>query len=387
MSEQTADREGDPTDMDGGESGHVSTRFWPTTFEERGVVAPFTTPMLSFARVRSDGNEGLEILIPGMSGSTGIYVIAWGGVPELFRMSVHDRALHERIADAKASTPRGMRRCAQEIAMSGLAGTDAVEAARKAYELEENERLLVNYFLISATVDALSASGAKLTLTDITTGAGKKKVRGILSEIAGTLGVSAEQMYADLEVWSDLIAPVGLPHMPQETQLRDLLKRLERFRMIMSEWGRRTNADTDGLSTLTAEVARLTIDISYDILWTIDDFAKEVGPTLQKWRDKEGELRTLLDRISWILDGWEHVIAVWEEAADGPIWEQADALNEIVRMLPLVPKKEIEALKGKAWGQLENALRTHVKALQGWQSGETDLELALRIEKNRAAAL
>jgi hypothetical protein len=367
--------------------GHLSTRFWPSTFEERGVVVPFTTPMLAFARVRQDRNEALEVLVPGMSGGAGTYVIGWASIPEMFRLSVHDRALHEKILEDKASTPRGMRRCAQEIAMTGLAGIDAVEGSKKAHQEEENERLLTNYFLISATVEAMAPGAAKLTLADVTSSAGKKKTRGILDGVAGKLGISSEQLYNHLEVWSDMVAPVGLAAMPQECRLRRLLKDLEQFKSMISGWGERTNADTDGFGTLTGEVARLTIEIAYEIVWSIDDYVGQMPNTLRNWAQNEPELKELLDRLSWVLDGWEHVLAIWNASADGPIYQQAEALAEMVRMLPLVPKKELDALKSQAWGKLENAMRSHVRQLQGWQTGETDLELALRIEKRRAAAL
>src|SRR3546814_3411779 len=59
----------------------------------------------------------------------------------MFRMSVHDRVLHETIADAKATTPRQMRRCANQTATTGLAGPDAIESSQAALRQEENERL------------------------------------------------------------------------------------------------------------------------------------------------------------------------------------------------------------------------------------------------------
>lgn len=367
--------------------GHLSTRFWPSTFEERGVVVPFTTPMLAFARVRRDRNEALEVLVPGMSGGAGTYVIGWPSIPEMFRLSVHDRALHEKIYEDKVSTPRGMRRCAQEIAMTGLAGIDAVESAKKVHQNEENERLLTNYFLISATVEAMAPGAAKLTLADVTSSAGKKKTREILDGVASKLGISSEQLYINLELWSDMVAPVGLASMPQDCRLRRLLKQIEQFSGMIAGWGARTNADVDGYGTLTGEVARLTIEIAYELVWSIDDYVTQMPNTLRNWKRNELGLKELLDRLSWVLDGWEHVLAIWNASAEGPIYQQAEALAEMVRMLPLVPKKELDALKSQAWGKLENAMRSHVRQLQGWQTGETDLELALRIEKRRAAAL
>lgn len=371
----------------GSEGGHLSTRYWPATFEERGVVAPFTTPTLAFSRVRSDRDEGLEILIPGLSGGTGVYVIAWPSVREVFRMSVHDRVLHEAIADAKATTPRQMRRCANQTAMTGLAGPDAVEGSKAALEQEENERLLTNFYLVNSAIDRLAGTTAKLTVAELSSAQGKRQVRQILDGIARKLGASSEQIYASLEVWSDMIAPLGLAIMPQECRLRRLLKRLEAFRMNASEWGRRSNADPEGMSFLAADVARLTLVIGQPVVAEVDAYAGDLGATLAAWRTAEPAIRERVDRLSWLLDGWEHVLTIWDGVLESPIWEQAEAMEEILRMLPLVPKKELERQKGTAWGDLENALRKFVKPMQSWQSGEVDIDLLLRVEQRRARAL
>ncbi len=371
----------------GSGASHVSTRYWPATFEERGVVAPFTTPTLAFSRARSDRNQSLEILIPGLSGGSGVYVIAWPSVREVFRMSVHDRVLHEAIADAKATTPRMMRRCANQTAMTGLAGPDAVECSKAALEQEENERLLTNFYLINSVIDRLSQTQTKLTVAELSSGQGQRKVRAILDDIARRIGTSSEQIYRSLENWSDLIAPLGLAAMPHECRLRRLLKRLEAFRMNAEEWGRRSNADPDGLSFLTADVAKLTLDIGHSVVTEVDAYAADLAGSLAAWKATEPALQERVDRLSWLLDGWEHVLTIWDGVVESPIWEQVEAMEEIVRMLPLIPKKEIERQNADAWGDLENALRRFVKPMQSWQSGEVDIDLLLRVEQRRAKAL
>ena len=37
--------------------------YHPTTFQERGVALPFTTPMLGGARARLSHNRGIEIIV------------------------------------------------------------------------------------------------------------------------------------------------------------------------------------------------------------------------------------------------------------------------------------------------------------------------------------
>lgn len=376
-----------PASGDDESGGHLNTRYWPATFEERGVVVPFTTPMLSFARARADGNGGLEVIVPGLSGGSGVYIIGWSGVTDVFRMTVHDRAFHDMIENRKAATPLAMRRCAHEIALTGLSGPDGIEAAEKAIEQEDNERLLTNYYLVNSVVKNLAATDVKLSVSELTSPAGQKKVRGMMADIAKNLNVSSERLYADIETWSEMIAPIGIASMPHECRLRRLLSRLKAFRMNVTAWGRNSHADSDGLAFLTADVALLTLDIGQTLMGEVDDHANDLQHALANWGTVGPEIEDRMNRLSWLLDGWEHVLGIWDSVIEAAIYEQVDALEEIVRMLPLVPTKELEGQKGKAWGELENAMRKFVKPLQNWQSGDTDIELQLRIERRRADAM
>src|SRR3546814_16133562 len=117
--------------------------------------------------------------------------------------------------------------------------------------------------------------------------------------------------------------------------------------MNATEWGRRSQADPDGLSFLAADVAKLTLVVGQPVVAEVDSYAADLGATLAAWRTTEPAIRERVDRLSWLLDGWEHVLAIWDGAVESPIWEQVEAMEEIVRMLPLFPKKEREKQKGK----------------------------------------
>ena len=108
----------------------VSSRFWPATLQERGISIPFTTPSIAFSRVRSDGREGLEVLVPGLSGGQGVYIIPWRGLKDMFKMTVHDRALHEEIDGLKDANPRRVRKIVLSVALTGLAGPKSTKAAQ-----------------------------------------------------------------------------------------------------------------------------------------------------------------------------------------------------------------------------------------------------------------
>lgn len=363
------------------------TKYWPATFHERGVVGPFTTPLLAFSRIRVQDSDRFELLVPGMSGGTGTYVVGWKSIPEVFRLSIHDRALHEKILENKADSPRSVRRCAQDIAISGLAGADAQEAARKARESDLADRQATNLSLIAHTVADLTSGETVLTLEELGTAAGKRKALDTLERIAARLGKSAEQIYLDIEDWSDLVTPLGIPRMQRACRLRDLVRQIDRFRVKISEWGSGTGADSEAVASLTEEVAVVTLSVARDLFAALDSHIADPASTLKTWDATSEIVRGQVERLCWVLDGWEHVLAMWDGVADSKLHEQARALGEMARMLPLVPKSELDQISGHEWGKLEDSLRSHARQALGEKSDESDLELTLRVEKRRAAAL
>src|ERR1700679_4215228 len=85
----------------------------PTTFLERGVAVPFTTPMLLGARARPSDRGGIELIVPNPSGARGFYIVPWSGVCRLCRPTVHDPRLYQRIAEREGVTPSSIRVAAQ----------------------------------------------------------------------------------------------------------------------------------------------------------------------------------------------------------------------------------------------------------------------------------
>jgi hypothetical protein len=106
--------------------------FMPTTFLERGVAVPFTTPLLAGARARPGGRNHLELIVPNPTGGAGVYILPWDDVAALCRPTVHDRQLSKAVASLRTVTPAMTRRVAREVAVVGLAGRGAAAAARSA---------------------------------------------------------------------------------------------------------------------------------------------------------------------------------------------------------------------------------------------------------------
>ena len=131
----------------------LTEAYKPASFAERGVAVPFTTPRLAGARVRAAERTGTEFIVPNPSGGRGVYIMPWTGIASLCRPTLHDKVLSTRIAVLRGVTPATIRRVARAIAGEGLAGEDAMEAARLAADTDQNDRLVTNFLLLMALIE------------------------------------------------------------------------------------------------------------------------------------------------------------------------------------------------------------------------------------------
>src|SRR4051794_14613092 len=120
----------------------LQTPYHPTTFLERGVLVPFTTPTLAAARARTSERSGLELIVANPAGGRGFYVMPWSGVQDFCRPTLHDRQIQERAAALSCVTPGSIRQICRDVAGEGDAGRGAPPAAARRPEQEGEGRAL-----------------------------------------------------------------------------------------------------------------------------------------------------------------------------------------------------------------------------------------------------
>ena len=130
----------------------------PKTFHERGVSAPFTTPLLAGARLRAAQariGQVLEVVIPNPAGRRGVDIVPWPELGDLCRPTVHDTRLAEALAvrlDLAALSPAMVRQTGWEVAAKGYAGRGAAVAA-----LQVQRDGAVRFAMTSARLNAMLA--------------------------------------------------------------------------------------------------------------------------------------------------------------------------------------------------------------------------------------
>lgn len=364
-----------------------SERFWPATFAERGATVPFTTPVLAAARMRSTDPQKVEYLIPGLSGSKGTYVIPAKSMPEMFKMTVHDRALLEEMEAKSATSPHDIRIATLRIASTGLAGSDAAAAAKTILSAAENQELVTRLFVVVRALEQLSTTKEKFVVTDLMSDAGKKRARAELTAAGERLDIQLQELLDRLEQWGNMIAPLGVPRSAAVGPMRRVWQQLTVLSRAMRDWAAGDWADDAAPdATLVADVAEETNLVATKPIGELDTALDNIAKFIVPWHETEGQLKAAMDKLGWFFDGWDGVLKVWDSAQGEVHYRQKEAVVEMVRLLPLVPQSEVRSNQQK-WVDMSVSMRRQVRVLEGWNTGEIDLELMMRLEKYKASVI
>ncbi|HLZ65956.1 MAG TPA: hypothetical protein VKQ29_06975 [Aliidongia sp.] len=366
--------------------GNPKSLFLPSTFEERGTVAPFTTPTLALSRVRPDERHGLVLLMPNLGGADGAYVVPWAAVGDVITMSVHDRALHEEVLETRAVTPDAMRVAALKIARTGLAGPKTALAAEAALEAEEAQHVETHFLLILSLLGSLGMSSRTLLTLKPDSEEWEELVRGMLHKAGETLNVDANMVYDRIGALGRILTPIGLSVSRQEGRLRRLMTALSDFRASLHDWSLNDQSEMSPYAAFAAEVAELTVNVAAATFASLDKAVGDISAVISQWHKHVPLAERAANRLSWLLDGWDYILAMWDEVEPGNRIAQREGISQIMRVLPLIPRGETEWDENEVERRQELFQRRRIRAMMDWRTGQYDVELVTRYETIKAQA-
>ncbi len=358
----------------------------PSTFEERGAAVAFTTPLLSQTRVRRGERAKLEVLIPSLSQGMGIYVVAWKAVPEMVSMTMHDRYLHELIVKEESCSPHEIRRATLKAARRGLAGPQAAQAARRALDEDEEQGTLTHYLLILSILKAAGLESPDRLKAGLGTDEGQRLTRRLMTRAAESLRIDATVLYARLAEIATVVAPVGLAGSPKPGRLLRGLNDLRAFKQSIEDWSNEVRSDAAPVAAFCAEVAQHTIGIGEAVLADFHRRVDAIGPLMRDWETGIVRIRNHAIRMAWLLDGWTHITGAWDVALTEDRHQQAVTVNDLFRIIPLLPKKESGQDLVEDAKRVKSVHRRSVRTLEDWRTGQMDVDAIRRIEAVKARA-
>ncbi len=347
----------------------------PTTFLERGIAVPFTTPQLAGARVRPGTRGGLELLVPNPSGGRGIYILPWDGMGALCRPTVHDSRLSAAVGALRVMTPAAIRQAARQAASQGYAGRRAAAAAAAALKAERQSSLLANFALLLQLVRKVEQPGENAVPPEQERPAGVElRARRAIARIAPQLARSPEAVAGALEELSVLYSGIGVPGDRTGARIPILLARLCRMRAALDPYVASANEECALQADLAAHALDLTVACTRAVLEDCHAAIHDIVALLRRWMTESEALATLLARPDWLLDGWDRIVALWEHAGAG-------SLGEIAMLLPIVPREAAGWVNRHI--DISSDMQRHrrkVALFEDWRTGHFLLDLVARNE-------
>jgi hypothetical protein len=352
--------------------------YFPTTFLERGVAVPFTTPLLYGSRARPAQRGNVELVLPNPTGGRGVYVLAWESVREFCHPTVHDRQLILRITALPAITPNAIRHVARAIAAEGMAGEEAMEAALATAESGREELVTSNYMLLMKLIEQVDATvaghGQDLSMQDL-----ERRAQIAVARIAPQIGKSAGWVATALEALADVLCDVGINARSQNARMARMLDLLQAVRSEIAAWSRRNDDDIlAGYATMICDVADVTLSLAATTVNQAQALTRSVVDLLRTWANDPGSVTQAANRPEWLLDGWEQICRLWRQASQ-PATQRA-ALAEIAQLVPVLPREAMDWAGITVDSEKLMLLRRFVPLNEDWRTGAIVFELIARNE-------
>lgn len=359
--------------------------YHPTTFLERGVALPFTTPRLGGTRARPGKKHSVELVVPNLSGGRGVYIMPWTSLTALCRPTLHDKIFSQKIANVVNVTPGTIRRIAREIAAEGLAGEEAMEAARIATDADKGDRVVTNFRLLMLLVDQVGRRFRPSSLTAAATEGLDPSARARLTVewISPRLGQTGTWTANALEELADVLAHIGVGSTGTIGRIPRLTSLLAEVRAEIADWGTaKREEDQAAYARMICAVVDVTLSLAQTMVSKAQGLPDNMVELLRSWATDPGSVIELVSRPEWLLDGWEQICLIWRNASDDAM--RRAAMAEIATLIPILPKEVNDWCSTQYEIDSLNRFRRLVQLNEDWFTGSLVFDLIARNEHFRA---
>ncbi len=363
---------------------HDRDRPRPLPLAERTVGLPFTTPLISGAKVRLTKGGAVELLVPNPAGGRGFYVLDLRGTRDYCQLTVHDEMLLENLLSMDAITPATVRKCARDVALAGAAGRDVAAAARKAAERDDGIVKLTNYLMLMRLLRNVGIGESELQWRDGESRAVQGELKRRLVSLTPRIGLTADEVLDTVGDIAFYAAGIGFAGSDIRTRHPLILEQLRPFAQAIGRWSalesgenrERAEQIIDCANWTHREVAPLIVDCQTRL--------EDIPELVRAWRDDRGDVRERFSLPDWLLDGWPEIVNLWATAAGDDRSMQRAAVMQIHRLLPLAQliaeKGTVEVMRVDSSFIRSRSVKLH----EDWRTGVVMSGMRARAEALRA---
>jgi hypothetical protein len=372
----------------------------PRSFRERGLAAPFTTPMLIGARLRQAG-PALEAIVPNPSGGRGVYILPWGNIAALGRPTMHDVVLGRVLSGLLAGegegvlSPRLLAKAVEQTALQGLAGRPAAAAAAEAARAAQAGLAATRLALLTrVTTQIEGPNPVGCALSDETPEGFEQRGLAALATLAAELGRPTPALVTAIDQLAAQFAGIGVDTARAEAALPRLVLALGALQHDLTTWaqaesgqsGECPQAETRDALAL-AGAAELTARMAGKLLEQARAPLADPREALKNFLAAPSHIPPPIlagcDRPVWLLDGWDMICRIWHAAPE--LLACHHAIRDMARSLPILPD-EVESWLGLPPGSAEPLGRISASA-SSWRDPAPHQDRVARLERLRAVAV
>ena len=299
--------------------GQVSN-YQPRSFRERGVAVPFTTPVLSGGRVRIGGRQTAELVVCNPSGGRSVYILPLSAITEICAPTLHDRALQAEILRLEVLTPAAMRAAARRIAAGGAGGRGLMRQASHA----------------APSLQAAQLRAQAVLRAGVLRGNAPMQDFGLLAKLFGCQEIVLEHRLIAL---ANLLAELGIGGTETDA-MPTAARRVAQIDTLATSLAENQSSVSGRLGRAVAELvenATLAHATAQAVLDEAMAMTAEPSNLLRRFIHETLGITQLLSRIDWLLDGWDRICLLWQDACEASSRPARATLQEMILHAPRLP--------------------------------------------------
>jgi len=392
----------------------------PPSFEARGASVPFQANSLKQCRLRVidlGHSVDWEITVPsGMGGieSRSVMILPWRDVPMFAGLNPRDKELYQRIdalEDDVSPDPFKIREIRIRIDQTMAETEEERRLATIEVDREKQDRL-ETYMSFLAQItrdcgirqgDTFMASADTALLMRLTKDQKASSELGfdaaalterVLAFAAEEVNVPRKVVNQRLEELTTFMAPFGAVNIDTDSKTDGFLTRTRNELKVMDrtlmQYGRQSRSEVGDMIVLVRFAIKDFIDYVNDRFSEIEQFFSFFINVFRDYSKTKAFAQKVRRDVSYALDGWSHLCAVWSEAHATNQSDKMDAaIAYILRHLPLMPQEEVrqENVNSSVRRGFETARAQMVRTLVNWTDNQIDREMEQRVAASKLAQM
>jgi hypothetical protein len=285
-----------------------------------------------------------ELVLMGASGKLGRTIIPGQEVPSVHGITVHDLFLWRRLRELPALSPEPIRVAALDTTLEGWRGRAAMAWAEEQKTADATALRRMFFLLLTDLIRRTELPGeAKVPPEQETLMYLRPRIGRAVARIARRFNTTTEKIEASLEGLAGVFMPLGKAHDAVIGHTRRAYAELNAFAQDLDRW---MVAPRDNARGLNAEFllrrAQLALTCAKASISELDRVLEDTTILLRAWQRDQQSVQRRAERPEWLLNGWDIIIALWQQSEPS---DRAAVIWEMNHLVPELPK-EVEGWSG-----------------------------------------